>query len=45
MFIMNVFESAQCIKDHYQTILILNKVNILVLESEADLYQRVHDVN
>jgi len=45
MFVFNVSESAQRIEDHYQTILTFDKVNILVIESEADLYQRVCNVN
>jgi hypothetical protein len=45
MLIFNISESAQRTENHYQTILIFNKVNILIIESEADLYQRVHDVN
>jgi len=45
MFVFDISESAQRTEDCYQTILIFNKVNILVIESEADLYQRVHDVN
>jgi hypothetical protein len=45
MLILNISESAQRTEDCYQTILIFNKVNILVIESEADLYQRVCDVN
>jgi len=45
MFIFNISESVQRTENHYQTILILDRVNILVIESEADLYQRVHDVN
>ena len=45
MSITDIFESAQRIKDHYQTILIFNKVNILAIESEADFYQRVYIIN
>jgi len=45
MFIFDISESTQRTEDHYQTILILNKVNILVIESEADLYQQVCNVN
>jgi len=33
------FESTQCIKNHYQTILILDKVNVLSVESEVNFYQ------
>ncbi len=45
MFLINVFESTQRTKDYYQIILILNKVNILAIESEVDFYQWVKDVN
>ncbi len=45
MFLINIFESTQRTEDHYQIILTLNKVNILAIESEVDLYQRVKDVN
>ncbi len=45
MSIANISESAQCIKDYYQTILIFNRVNILAIESKADLYQWVFIVN
>jgi hypothetical protein len=39
MLIFNVSESVQRTENHYQTILILNKVNILVIESEVNFYQ------
>ncbi len=45
MFLINVSESTQHTEDHYQIILTLNKVDILAVESEVDLYQRVKDVN
>ncbi len=45
MFLIDVSESTQRIEDRYQIILTLNKVNILTIESEVDLYQRVKDVN
>jgi hypothetical protein len=45
MLITDIFESAQHTEDHYQTILTLNKVNILAIELEADFYQRVRDIN
>jgi hypothetical protein len=45
MLVFNISESAQRTEDRYQTILIFDRVNILVIESEADLYQRVRDVN
>ena len=37
--LINVFESAQRIEDHYQTILILDRVNVLFIESEVNFYQ------
>ncbi len=45
MSLINVFESTQHIEDRYQIILTLDRVNILTVESEVDLYQRVKDVN
>jgi len=45
MFLIDVSESTQRTKDHYQIILTFNKINILVIKSEVDLYQRVKDVN
>ncbi len=45
MSLIDVSESTQRIEDHYQIILTLDKVNILAIESEVDLYQRVKDVN
>jgi len=45
MLITDIFESTQCIKDHYQTILILNRINISTIELKADLYQLVRVVN
>ena len=45
MSLINVSESTQCTEDHYQIILTFNKVNILTIESEVDLYQRVKNVN
>ncbi len=39
MLIADIFESAQRTEDCYQTILIFDKVNILAIESEVDLYQ------
>jgi len=39
MSIADISESAQRTENHYQTILIFNRVNILAIESEADLYQ------
>jgi hypothetical protein len=45
MFITDISQSAQRTEDYYQTILTLNRINILAIKLEADLYQRVHDVN
>ena len=45
MFLIDVSESTQHTEDHYQIILTLDKVNILAIESEIDLYQWVKDVN
>ncbi len=45
MSLTNVFESAQRLEDRFQTILIFNKVDVLFIESEANLYQRVWMIN
>ncbi len=45
MSLINVSESTQRTEDHYQIILTLDRVNILAIESEVNLYQRVKDVN
>jgi hypothetical protein len=45
MFITDISEFVQHTEDHYQIILILNKVNILAIELEADLYQHVCKIN
>jgi hypothetical protein len=45
MSIADISESTQRIDNHYQTILILDKVNILVIESEADFYQCIYNIN
>ncbi len=45
MSLVNVSESAQRLEDHFQTILTLNKVDVLSIESEANLYQRVWIIN
>ncbi len=39
MFLINISESTQRTKDCYQIILTFNKVDILTIESEVDLYQ------
>jgi len=45
MLLANISESAQRLEDHFQTILILDKVDVLSIESEANLYQRVWMIN
>ncbi len=45
MFLANVSESAQCLEDHFQTILIFDRVDVLSIESKANLYQRVWMIN
>ncbi len=45
MFLINVSELTQRTEDHYQIILILDRVNVLAIKSEVDLYQWVKDVN
>ncbi len=41
MFLANVSESAQRLEDRFQTILTLDRVDVLSIESKANLYQRV----
>jgi len=38
MFLANVFESAQRLENHFQTILIFDKVDVLFIESKANFY-------
>jgi len=45
IFLMNIFESAQHLENHFQTILIFNKVNVLFIELKANLYQWVWMTN
>jgi len=45
MSLIDVSESTQRTEDHYQIILTLDRINILAIKSEVDLYQRVKDVN
>ena len=45
MFLIDVFESTQRTEDCYQIILTFDRINILAIKSEVDLYQRVKDVN
>jgi len=39
MSLANVSESAQCLENCFQTILIFNKVNVLFIKLKANLYQ------
>ncbi len=45
MFLVNISESAQRLEDCFQTILILNRIDVLFIESKANLYQRVWMIN
>ncbi len=45
MSLANVSKSAQCLEDCFQTILTLNRVDVLFIESKANLYQRVWMIN
>ena len=45
MFLANVSESAQRLEDRFQTILTLDKVDVLPVESKANLYQQVCMIN
>ncbi len=45
MSLANISESAQRLEDHFQTILILDRVNVLFIESKANLYQWVWMIN
>ncbi len=45
MFLINISELTQRTEDHYWIILTFNKVNVLAIKFEVDLYQRVKDVN
>ncbi len=45
MSLIDVSESTQRTEDRYQIILTLDRINILAIESEIDLYQRVKDAN
>ncbi len=38
MSLANVSESAQRLEDHFQTILIFDRVDVLSVESKANLY-------
>jgi hypothetical protein len=45
MLIVNISEAVKRTEDHYQIILTLDRVNVLIIELEVNLYQRVHNVN
>jgi len=45
MSLANVSESTQQLEDHFQIILILDRVDVLLVESKANLYQRVCMIN
>ena len=45
MFIVDFSAIVKRIENRYQIILTSNRINILVTESETNLYQRVSDVN
>ncbi len=45
MSLANVSESAQRLEDRFQTILTLDRVDVLPVESKANLYQRVRMIN
>jgi len=45
MSLANVSESAQRLEDRFQTILILDRVDVLPVEPKANLYQRVRMIN
>jgi len=45
MSLANVSESAQCLEDSFQTVLTLDRVDVLSIESKANLYQRVWMIN
>ncbi len=45
MSLANIFESAQRLEDCFQTILTLDKVDVLSVESKANLYQWIWIIN
>ncbi len=45
MSLVNISESAQRLENHFQTILILDKVDVLSVESKANLYHQVYMIN
>ncbi len=45
MLLANVSESTQHLEDHFQTILTLDRVNVLSVELKANFYHWVHMIN
>jgi len=45
MSLANISESAQRLEDRFQTILTFNRVDVLLVESKANLYQQVCMIN
>ncbi len=45
MSIADIFELAQRTENHYQTILISDRINVLAIKSEVNFYQWVYIVN
>jgi len=45
MSLVNISESAQRLENYFQTILILDKVDVLSVESKANLYHQVYMIN
>ncbi len=45
MLLANISESAQRLENHFQTILTLDRVDVLSVELKANLYQRVCMIN
>ncbi len=45
MFLANIFESAQRLENHFQTILIFDKVDVLSVKLKANFYQQVYMIN
>ena len=45
MSLADISESAQCLEDHFQTILTSDRVDVLSVESEANFYQQVYMTN
>ncbi len=45
MSLANVFESAQRLENHFQTVLTFNRINLLFIELKANLYQQVYMIN